>query len=562
MVLEEEKELDLIELCSKNPELANSIALEVSAHHYIYKRTLKGIPYALFTDKACYSKNINRIITVSGTLIRAYETLIRNVTSELVCLKCNSKAYQCSSGKRKGKMLCESCGSSLLKDRRCFGEAIPSQKIRIQDIGNPNSMSETLEVVLEEDLAGKFFPGDKILVTGVILVRWKPFKIGEPMASSIYMHALAVHKQDDESMGDPLGRAFISRLDGLECFQRRLFLINSFGEEIQGLENVKLGLLLALVSGFHEEQKGCTRSNSHVLLVGDSGTGKSHLLKTCTKLLSPAVLTNGVGTSQAGLTACAVRQGKEWVLEAGALVLADTGICCIDEFNKLKVNEKNGLLEAMEQQTLSIAKAGIVSSLNTRCSVIAVVNTRHKYNFDKSVSENTMIATPLASRFDLIFGLFDGNSHSNDLMIVDKILGRNPEKRLSEKKQETKYWGSGILKSYIGTVRKKSTVIPDSLNSVLMSYYHYKRKAEGANEFNTVRMLESLARLTEAHSKLLNSGKPSENDVYGAILLLETTLGTKPLVEFDPCRVFVDEAYHNKVISDLKAKVGLVEYEK
>ncbi|AFM98573.1 Cdc46/Mcm ATPase [Encephalitozoon hellem ATCC 50504] len=549
-----EEEVDLIGLCEKNPELANSIVLGVSSHPYVYKKAFKKIPYALFTDKACNSKNVNRIISVSGTVIRAYETLIRNVTSELICLKCNVKVYS-SPGKRRNKVLCESCGSSLLKDRRCFGEAIPSQKIRIQDIGNPSSMSETLEVVLEEDLAGKFFPGDKLLVTGTILVRWKPFKIGEQMVSSIYMHALAVHKQDEESMNDSFGRAFMNKLDELSYFEKRLFLINSFGEEIQGLENVKLGLLLSLVSGAHADQKSGARSNSHVLLVGDSGTGKSHLLKTCARLLSPSILTNGVGTTQAGLTTCAVRQGKEWVLEAGALVLADMGICCIDEFNKLKINEKNGLLEAMEQQTLSIAKAGIVSSLNTRCSVIAAMNTRHKYNLSKSISENIMIATPLISRFDLIFGLFDNNNSENDLLIADKILSRRPEADSAEKKQDPMHWDSGILRNYIGIARKRGSTIPDELNGILLSYYHYRRKLEGANELNTIRMLESLARLAEAHSKLLNTGKVTENDVYGAILLLETTLGTKPLVEISPSRVFVDEAYHREVISEIKAKI-------
>ncbi|KMV65773.1 Cdc46/Mcm ATPase [Encephalitozoon cuniculi EcunIII-L] len=556
MALEKEEEVDLIDLCERNPELANSMVLGVSEHPYLSKKVLRKIPCALFTDNACNSKNINRIVTVNGTVIRAYETLIRNVTSELVCLKCNVRAYRCSAGKRKDRMLCESCGSSLLRDRRCFGGAIPSQKIRIQDIGNRSSMSETLEVVLEEDLAGKFLPGDNLLITGTVLIRWRPFKVGEQMASSIYMHALAVHKQDEESMGDSFGRTFLGRLDGMGWFERRLLLVNSFAEEIQGLENVKLGLLLALVSGSHgADQKSGTRSNSHILLVGDSGTGKSHLLKTCSRLLSPAVLTNGVGTTQAGLTTCAVRQGREWVLEAGALVLADTGLCCIDEFNKLKVNEKNGLLEVMEQQTLSIAKAGIVSSLNTRCSVIAAINTRHKYSFNKSISENIMVATPLISRFDLIFGLFDDRDGRSDLLIVDKILGRRPETGLTDKKQGSVCWDHNILRNYIGVARKRRAVISDDLNAVLLSYYHHRRKAEGANEFNTVRMLESLARLTEAHSKLLNSERAEEGDVYSAIILLETALGTKPLVEIDPCRVFVDEAYHNMVVSGLKTKI-------
>lgn len=555
-LLDEEGEIDLIELCERSPELANSIVSGAYGGPLGTKRVVRGIPQALFTDRACRSRNVGKVVTVGGTVIRAYETLIRNVTSELVCLKCSSKAYGSTSGKRRDKMLCESCGSSLLKDKRCFGEAIPSQRIRVQDIGNPSSMSETLEVVLEEGLAGRFFPGDKVLVTGTVLIRWKPFKVGEQMASSMYMHAMAVHKQDEESMSNPLGRAYMDRLDELELFERRLFLIRSFAEEIEGMENVKLGLLLALASGGQSsDQRGGARCNSHALLVGDSGMGKSHLLKTCARLLSPGVLTNGVGTTQAGLTTCAVKQGREWVLEAGALVLADTGVCCIDEFNKLRVNEKNGLLEAMEQQTLSIAKAGIVSSLNTRCSVIAAVNTRHGYDAGKSVSENTMIATPLLSRFDLVFGLFDGKDQDRDMLVADKILARRSDSGRGAKAHASAYWCTRVLRSYISTARRRSATIPEALETVLLRYYHCKRKSEGVNELNTVRMLESLARLTEAHARLLNCCEATEDDAYAAIILLETALGSRPLVHIDACKVFVDKTHYEEVVSGLRAKV-------
>ncbi|TBU18420.1 Cdc46/Mcm ATPase [Ordospora colligata] len=554
--MEVQNEIDLIQLCERNPELANSIAVDVSAHPDVYRKTLKNIPCALFSSRALNSKNINKIVTVEGTVIKVYEVLIRNVSNEMVCLKCNSKTYAKLSGNKKQKTSCDSCGSSVVKDKRSFGEPIPSQRIRLQDIGNSESMSETLEIVLEKELAGKFYPGDKLLITGVILTKWKIFRAGEQMLGSMYMHALDVYKHKEESMNDLFSRNCILKLEELDRFERRLFLIRSFAEEIEGFENVKLGLLLALISGSGKPDGKSTRSNTHVLLVGDAGMGKSHMLKTCIRLVSPAVLINGTGTTQAGLTTCAVKQGKEWTLEAGALVLADTGICCIDEFNKLRLNEKNGLLEAMEQQTLSIAKAGMVSSLNTRCSVIASAGTKYRYDLNKSVSENTTITTPLISRFDLIFGMFDGKNEEFDTLVAEKILSRKSGIDSVDKGEMT-YWIGTMLRNYISMVRKQNNVISEDLNEILLGYYHYKRRTDGINEFNTIRMLESLVRLTEAHSKLMNSECTSEDDAYAVILLLEASLGSKPLANINIKKMFLDETCYNNAIYAVKEVIKI-----
>lgn len=532
--------IDLMHLCNEDPEAANRLINNATDYRNIHR--IFHIPYAIFTNQALNSSHINKIVMIQGTVIKAYQVYIRNQTTQLTCLKCNSKTYLTETMKKKDSQ-CLSCGSTSIKKSEYFCNAIKSQVIRVQDIGNPNTMSETVEVVLEGDMTGKLVPGQKILLTGVVFLKWKFLKLNEKMNGYLCMHGLNIELEDDRS-DSILADTYIDEVMTLNRMKKRKFLISSFCSEIYGRSNVKLGLLLALVGGSTIE--GC-RNTCHVLMIGDAGTGKSHMLKICSNLISPAILTNGVGTSTAGLTSCAVKQGKEWSLEAGALVLADMGICCIDEFDRLKLTERSGLLEAMEQQTLSVAKAGIISSLNTRCSVIASCNVRHYYDRSKTVSENTSISTPLISRFDLIFGLFDVRNVENDSNICDMVLQREPCKKL---------WCLQKLKAYIATVKKKVYKVTEKQSKVLLEYYIRRRKIDGRNEYNTVRKLESLVRLTEAHAKLMNEGHVADEDVYIAILLMELDINDMKSVLFDGERIFEDESYLNQVIEDLKNFIG------
>ena len=210
----------------------------------------------------------------------------------------------------------------------------------------------------------------------------------------------------------------------------------------------------------------------------------------------------------------------------------------------------------MEQQTLSIAKAGMVSSLNTRCSLIASAGTKYRYDLNKSVSENTTITTPLISRFDLIFGMFDGKNEECDTLIAEKILSRKPGTDSLDKGEMT-YWSGTVLRNYISMVRKQNNVISEDLNEILLGYYHYKRRTDGINEFNTIRMLESLVRLTEAHSKLMNSECTCEDDAYAVILLLEASLGSKPLASINIKKMFLDETCYNNAIYAIKEVIKI-----
>ena len=175
------------------------------------------------------------------------------------------------------------------------------------------------------------------------------------------------------------------------------------------------------------------RDVSHMLLVGDPGTAKSQFLRFAAALCPRSVLTTGVGTTSAGLTCAAVREGsgKDFALEAGALVLADKGVCCIDEFGCIRNEDRITIHEAMEHQTLSVAKAGIVCKLNCRATVIGVMNPKNCiYDNDASLSHNTGLGTPLLSRFDLIFKLVDTSDSLRDSNVATYLLNRAIQVRI------------------------------------------------------------------------------------------------------------------------------------
>ena len=210
-------------------------------------------------------------------------------------------------------------------------------------------------------------------------------------------------------------------------------LVRSLCPSIIGNDLVKAGIVLCLLGGTPPEvsgleaQSGMTvRSNSHMLVVGDPGMGKSQMLLSANQVASRSVYVGGNTASSTGLTVSLTKEpGGDMGIEAGALVLADRGVCCLDELDKLPRSHQDGLLEAMEQQQVSIAKAGVVASLPSRCSVIAAANPKNgHYNLGKSVAENLNMAGPLLSRFDLVFILRDEADSDKDRMISCSIMGR------------------------------------------------------------------------------------------------------------------------------------------
>ena len=271
------------------------------------------------------------------------------------------------------------------------------------------------------------------------------------------------------------------------------------------------------------------RDQSHILLVGDPGTGKSQFLRFAAALCPRSVLTTGVGTTSAGLTCAAVREGngKEFALEAGALVLADKGVCCIDEFGCIQNQDRTTIHEAMEQQTLSVAKAGIVCKLNCRATIIAVMNPRNcLYDNYASLSSNTGLGTPLLSRFDLIFKLIDTSDAERDSNVTTYLLNRaiqgagfdvaEPDEGLEAP------WTMEKLRAYISVVKDRfQPAMSDAAAMLLERHYEKCRSARSNTIPVTVRFLESLIRLSQAHARLMYRTMVTLEDAVAVIEVME-----------------------------------------
>ena len=430
---------------------------------------------------------------------------------------------------------------------------IDSQKIEIQE--NPEGLRggaqpERISAYLEDDLVGMLAPGDRVIVNGILHSQQR--RRG-PLRLTSFNKAMDAYSTERQELA--FEEVEITSEDEEEILKisKDPDIYNkmrqSIAPTIYGMDVEKEALVLVLFSGLSKKMPDGTyiRGDIHALLVGDPGTAKSQLLTYMSKLAPRSIYASGKASSAAGLTAAAVRDefGEgQWTLEAGALVLADMGIACIDEIDKMEETDRSSMHQAMEQQEISVAKAGINATLKARCAILAAANPKLG-RFDEFIPMHEQINMPpaLLSRFDLIFSILDKPNRETDTALATHILRTHKAGEVSEsilrskKSKHTKEEQDGLMKNVMPIftpefVRKyvayaKRNVFPvmsDDASEVLKNYYVDFRSASEDSVPFTPRQLEAFVRLSEASARVRLSEEATVEDAKRAISIIDQYL--------------------------------------
>lgn len=413
------------------------------------------------------------------------------------------------------------------------------------------------EVILLNDLIDCARPGEEIEVTGIYTNNFDlslNTKNGFPVFSTV-IEANYVTKKQDLFSAYKLTQEDKEEIEKLSKDPRiGERIIKSIAPSIYGHEDIKTALTLAIFGGQEKnvEGKHRLRGDINVLLLGDPGTAKSQFLKYVEKTGQRAVYTTGKGASAVGLTAAVHKDPvtREWTLEGGALVLADKGICLIDEFDKMNDQDRVSIHEAMEQQSISISKAGIVTSLQARCSVIAAANpVGGRYDSSKTFSQNVELTDPIVSRFDILCVVKDVvdpvadellaefvvdshfKSQAKGANIDDRSYSESQEDQASARPVDSEVLSQDLLKKYI--TYAKLNIFPrfhdSDMEKLTQVYAELRRESShGQGVPIAVRHIESMIRMSEAHARMHLRQHVTEEDVDMAIsVLLNSFISTQ-----------------------------------
>ncbi|KAH3765837.1 Mcm2-7 hexameric complex component [Pelomyxa schiedti] len=449
--------------------------------------------------------------------------------SFLPLTKCTSKA--CQGNAHPGLLTMETRGSKFTK----------FQEIKIQEMMEHVPTGQTprsLTVLLQGELTQLCTPGDIITVSGIFLPIPSSTSGGKSLTADTFLDAqtLEVQKKSFSNIAvapdteDEI-RSLSEKYSKPELYE---LLASSIAPGIYGHVDIKKAVLLQMVgSPTRTLPDGMKiRGELNVIIIGDPGVAKSQLLKYVANVAPRAVYTTGKGASGVGLTAAVLKDPitNEFLLEGGSLVLADMGICCIDEFDKMSETDRTSIHEVMEQQTVSVAKAGITTNLNARTSVLAAANPAYgRYDLKKSPSNNINMPAALLSRFDILFITLDKPDPESDRRLAEHITHVHLEKSAPTGQH---YVGPDSLRAYIAMCKLITPTIPKELTDYLVNKYIEVRQGEVGNAsqdvyyYTSARTLLGTMRLALAHARLRLSPEVAQEDIEEAIRLLNSSKAT------------------------------------
>lgn len=523
----------------------------------IYGVTLEGCKprfYSLPSTKKILirdlrSSHISKFIAIEGIVRKVTEVRPKIISAAFKCTNCRNiihvpqddstlrYPYECRCGSKRFQLIPE---KSL---------SIDSQRVKIQEYPENlrgGEQPQSIDVLLEGDLTGTINPGDRVIVNGI--VRAKPRGIQQKMLTlmDLYIEGNSIEmlqQEYEEFEITEKDREEIIKLAQSEDIYEKV--VKTIAPSIYGHEDIKLAIALQLFGGIPKKLPDGTeiRGDIHILLVGDPGVAKSQLLKYVHRIAPRSVYTTGKGTTSAGLTATAVRDEVDgrWTLEAGALVLADKGVALVDEIDKMRKEDRSALHEALEQQTISIAKAGINAILKARCALLAAANPKFgRFDRFSPIAEQIDLSPTLLSRFDLIFVMTDEPGEAKDKELAGHILKMHQLGEILEKfkerglKEELKVEIAKIepaiepelFRKYVAYARNIYPVLSEEAKQKIEEFYVTLRSRAKDNSPVpiTARQLESIVRLAEASARIRLSEEVKAEDVDRVIGIVQRCL--------------------------------------
>ena len=540
--------------------------------------------YETDTVRALKTSKLGKLIALKGTVTKTTEVRPELVIGKFTCSVCGAgcglvdQQFRFTSPKICPSKNCNNCVDFELNREESL--YVDWQKIKLQETAfdlPSGAMPRSIEVVLRNEQVERAQPGDRVVLVGTLVVVPDAYSLLKP--GERYEVAKSAILAKDQNTTGMAGVTGLKELGVRDLNHRMVFLANNvvvnegklegdkdgapdekvgFSEEereefaeisrtpnlfeklttliapaVLGNTEIKKGLLLMLFGGVNKgTPEGMKlRGDINVCLVGDPSTAKSQFLKFIHNFIPRTVYTSGRGSTAAGLTASLNRDPEtgEFTIEAGALLLADNGICCIDEFDKMNDHDVVAIHEAMEQQTISLTKAGIQASLNARASILAALNPiLGRYDKTKTLRFNVNLAPPLMSRFDLFFVLIDECDETIDTLLAEKIVNLHAEARENIVEEPTQSMNIGRFKRYLRFAKKLNPQItPEAAVELKNAYVKMRMEEMNVQKSSyriTVRQLESLIRLSEAIAKLHCSLSVTPEYVKEARVLLSDSI--------------------------------------